>query len=173
MPKKETLLDLLVVAEDLDRRLAPRCGEALIRNLCTIRIGRPVDEAVADEWAEVYLEPGASAHTAFVKGGYTDEAPVFKEMVFRFGTKPVDMPFGKEGQQVNFYIEFRGCRFDDMLGSFKVRFKDIMYVKPQIFTRPHEPLAPHREVPEDEQPQDKRKKKRDAGGLAGTRVEEF
>ncbi len=63
---KEKRFDLILTTEKSNQRLAPRGGEAFLRNLATLRLARPVDEAVAEKWVEVYCEAGATAHEAFI-----------------------------------------------------------------------------------------------------------
>jgi len=172
MSRTNTRYDLLLLPEDAGRRIAPRAGEALLRHLATTRVALPNHEAVADEWVEVYCAPGPSAHEPFVKGMCTDDEPIFEELVVRFGTKAVRAPYGVE-VDVNFFVEFRGCLYDDVLGPFKSRFKDILYTRPALYRRLREEPPAHREVSEDEQPKDRRRRKKDAGGVAGTRVEEW
>ncbi|MFT7622247.1 MAG: hypothetical protein ACI9WU_001415 [Myxococcota bacterium] len=164
--------DLIFFPEDL-RKVAPLAGEAVLRYLATERVGLPYAEAIAETWVEVYCKPGPSAHTPFVKGGWGDDTDVmFEEMMVRFGEKPIALPFGMEGE-TTFYVEFRGCLFEDSMGKFKSKFKDILHVRPASHTRKFEGLPEHLVVPEDEQPIDKRKKKGPRGGVAGTRVEEW
>ena len=118
--------DLLLVCEDPTRRIAPLGGEALLRAIAVKRLISPYAEAVADQWAEVYCKAGPAAHEAFVRGAWSDDRPLFEEAVIRFGTTPVPIPFGLEDTEVNFFIELRGCLFEDVLGSFKTLFKDIL-----------------------------------------------
>lgn len=168
--------DVLITCEDLNRGVAPRAGEAILRILATRRMLRPVDEAIADKWAEVYCTAAASAHEPFIKGVYEGATPIFHEAVVRFGEQPIEMPFGgPEGQMLTFYIELRGCLFQETMGKFKTQFKDALHCRPAFHVRDYvTPHAPHREVPEDEEPQDRRKKRGSAGvGQSGTRVEEW
>ncbi len=165
--------DVLVVPEDVGRRIAPRGADAYIRHFAVSRAGIPNAEAVAEEWVEVYCKPGPSAHEPFVKGVYDGEHPVFLEAAIRFGTRGVPMPYGIEDTEIFFFLEFRGCLFKDPGGKFKNKFKDILAVRPAIFHREHTALPPHLEVPDDEQPKDKRKKKKAGPGQAGTSTEEW
>jgi len=164
--------DLMVCCENLDLRLAPKSAEAFLRNLAVTRVARPHAEAVAEDWVEVYMEPGASDHEIFIKGARTHDEPMFLEAAIRFGLKPTSLEYGAAGTNVNFFLEFRGCLYDDTNGVLKKRFHDITGQRCQIFSRKHVALPPHREVPEDEKPKEKPKRSSGAGG-AGTRVEEF
>ncbi len=119
----------------------------------------------------MYCKPGPSAHEPFVTGGWTEEKTVFEELAVRFGTKPIKVPYGID-EETTFFVEFRGCLFDDALGKFRSKFKDILYVRPAVYTREHKSLTKHRKVPKGEEPKEKvRKEKR--GGVAGTSVEEW
>lgn len=165
--------DLLLVCEDPTRRIAPRGGEALLRAIAVQRIVTPVSEAIADEWVEVYCSAGPSAHEAFVRGAWSEEEAIFEEAVFRFGSKAVPIPFGLEDTDVTFFIELRGCLFEDVLGKLKTQFKDILRTRPRVLARPRQDPPPHREVPEDELPKDRRKRRQTTAAQAGTRVEEW
>jgi hypothetical protein len=167
--------DLLIVPQNLSQRLAPGVCISLLKNLATLRIIRPVEESLAEEWSEVYCDPGDTAHDLFVKGVFPYEDAIFLEAVVRFGMKTVPMPYGHEGAELNFFVEFRGCLFNDTLGVFKKRFKDITHVVPAVYWREHTELPPHLEVPEGEEPVDKKKKKGEGPSLGGvgTRAEEW
>lgn len=165
--------DLLLVPEELNSRISPGMGEAILKNICVGRVVRPVDEAVAETWVEVYMEPGPSAHELFLIGQNTAEEEIFKEAMIRFGTKAIALPYGNETQEVTFYLEFRGCLFTDVVGRFKQRFSDIMYKRPAVYIREHTDLPEHRVVPEGEEPKEKVKRSNNLGGQAGTRIEEF
>ena len=154
-------------------KLAPKAAEAALRNLLVTKIGNPVAEAVAEEWAEVYCEAGPAAHDAFVKGGYTGELPVFHELTFRLGMKTAAAPFGVD-KDLNFWIHMQGALFDACTGRFLKKIHDIILKQPTVFVRPHDGVAERREVPEDEIPKSKRRKRTtDQGMRAGTRVEEW
>jgi hypothetical protein len=163
--------DLLLVCEKPGQRLAPKAGEAFMRNLATIRIAQPVDESIAKDWVEVYCDAGPSAHELFIKGAYESPEPVFQKMVVRFGTQAVDTPFGREGQET-FYVEIRGALYDTMLGLIRTRFQDITHFRPAVLVRPSEGTWEKRDVPEGEEAV-ARKRAEIGSAKAGTRVEEF
>ncbi len=64
--------DLALVPAHRSRAVADRAGGDFIRHLAALRIIRPIDESVHEDWVEVYCEPGESAHDPFMKG----ETPV-------------------------------------------------------------------------------------------------
>ena len=164
--------DLLFTAEDPRRRVAPGAAVALLRHLSTLRIVLPDDEAVAETWTEVYCKPGPSAHEPFVTGAYDGKRPVFKEMAIRFGTQSVRVRYDGLDVPVFFFVEFRGCLFEDVTGAFRRKFEELLYVKPALHVRPHRRLPRHRTVPPGERPRKPERKGRD-GGRAGTTVEEW
>ncbi len=164
--------DVLVVPEDLNRKIAPAGAAAWLRSFAVSRAALPYEEAIAEEWVEVYCKPGPSAHEPFMKGGYESDVAVFDEVAVRFGTKGVPMPYGVKDQTIYFFVEFRGCLFKEPMGKFKNRFKDVLLARPAVYWREAEPAPPHREVGEDEQPVE-RKKKEVASGVAGTTTEEW
>ena len=164
--------DILIVPHNRALKLANGAGGSLIRFMAVTRLAMPTDEAVAETWAEVYCAPGPASHEIFVKGAYTDDAPVFEEMRIRFGKKPIDPGYEGSGP-VYCCIEIRGAAFESPLGSFRRRIQEMLYFRPVVLSRPAsgEPFE-HLEVPEDEQPKEKKKKGSDIG-RAGTSVEEF
>jgi len=166
--------DLLIVCEQIDMRVARGVAEAWLRQIITQRVVIPVDESVAHSWVEVYMEAGPSAHEPFVPHAYTGEQPVFHEAVIRFGSQAVKLPFGTDDdQETTFYFEFRGCVFKEPLGPFKQRFQKNFGKRPKFFVREHVELAKHREVPDGEEPIDRKRRRGKSGGLVGTRVEEL
>lgn len=173
MSKKQARYDVLIVPNNPNQRFAPGLGGSLVRYLAARRIAIPTEEAVAETWAEVYCEPGASAHEPFVRGAYASDVPIYHEACVRFGSKRAEL----EGYPVApyFYVEFRGCIFKEPLGQFRKQFVDLMQVRPKVLVRPHEALPPHAEVSEEEQPIERKKVWEREGnvGKAGTGVEEW
>ena len=165
--------DVLILSHDTSLRMPDGAAASLLRYMAATQLALPKEEAVAETWSEVYCEPGPASHEIFIKGSYTDPEPVFLELAMRFGKAPAEVDTGEGPLQVAFFIEIRGARFKEPGGSFRKRLRDLLYIQPQVFARAHEALPPHREVPEGEEPTDKRKKPGAGGGLAGTRVEEF
>ena len=154
-------------------KLAPKAAEAALRNILITKIANPVAEAVAEEWVEVYCEAGPAAHEAFVKGGYGGETPVFHELTFRLGMKTAPAPFGLD-KSLNFWIHIQGALFDACVGRFLKKLHEITLVQPTVYVRPHTDVTARREVPDDELPKSKRRKRTtDQGMRAGTRVEEW
>lgn len=165
--------DILFVPSQRDLALPEGAMATLIRHLAGVRIGRPVDEAVADKWVEVYMEPGPSAHEVFVRGGYDGEQPIFLEMVARVGSKPVRLLYGARCEAVNVFLEVRGAIIDAPIGHFIKKVNDLMRVRMDIYRRDHDGLPEHAVVAEDEQPRDRRRKPGGGPGQAGTSVEEW
>jgi hypothetical protein len=165
--------DVMVVCEDMNMRVAAGTGESWLRQLAVKQIIIPVDESVARSWVEVYMEAGPCAHEPFVKHAYEGEQPVFREAVIRFGNKPVRLPYGPENQEVNFFLEFRGCVFEDTLGPFKQGFLKTIGKRPTFFVREHRDLSARSRVPPGEEVIEIKKAGGNQGGLVGTRVEEL
>ena len=172
MAKKSKRYDIIMVPNHRGTRFAMGTGAAIIRNLAASYLAKPTAESVAEEWVEVYCEPAVASHDAFVTGGYEGETPIFKELVIRFGTVPVSVKYDEIEEPVAFFLEIRGALFDDVVGTFHKRVADIAYTKIDSYSRPHKRLPAHRKVPKGQEPKEK-KKKSSAGGMAGTRVEEF
>ncbi len=165
--------DIAIVPQNRALRLSNQGGGALVRYMAATRTAVPCDEAIAETWTEIYCKPGPSAHELFVKGEYHGERPVFEEAVIRFGTKPVTLDYGAGPGAVYCFIELRGALFDAPTGPFRQRIQEMLYVRPDVFTRPWSgELPPHLEVGEDERPKDT-PKRGSGSGRAGTAVEEF
>jgi hypothetical protein len=164
--------DVLVVNEKADFQIAQGAAISLLRLMAARRWIGTGEEAVAEEWAEIYLQPGPSAHEIFATGVFEREAPVFQEAVLRFGGRPIPMPYGT-GHDVRFFLEFRGCLYPEPLGPFRKQLTELLHLRPRVVSRPSEPPPPHLEVPEDERPKEVAKRQRLSGGAVGTRVEEL
>jgi hypothetical protein len=165
--------DVMVVLPNPSTKVGEGIAVSLLRYLAISRVIRPVDEALHVDWTEVYCEPGPSAHEPFVKGVYDGPIPVFKECCVRWGTKPAELDLGSQKIPVYFFLEFRGSAYDDPLGPFRSKFKEIMRVPPRIGVQEHTELPPHKMVEPEDVPKDKRLKKKVAGGQAGTSIEEW
>ena len=171
MSAPDARYDILLCCPSM--KLAPKAAEAALRNILITKIGNPVEEAVAEEWVEIYCESGPAAHEAFVKAGYDGPTPVFHELTIRFGLQSEQAPFGPD-KALNFWIHFQGALFDTCTGRFLKKLNDIIYTQPAIFTQTHTGIIERREVPEDELPKSNRRKRTtDQGMRAGTRVEEW
>ena len=170
----EGLHDILIVSANRAQRVPDGAASALLRYMAVSRMVRPTDEAVAQDWVEVYCAPDASAHELFKRHGYDGPLPVFKEAFFRWGTEAIPMPFGgEEGAQIYWSVEIRGSHFDRVLGDVLNRIREITHVRPHVLVSPHQEPPPRRVVPEGQERKDLKLKREGAGGLAGTRVEEF
>ena len=174
MSDSDMLYDVLIVSQRRDSKVPDGAAAAVLRYMAASRYIRPVNEAVAQDWVEVYCAPDAASHQCFITGTAEGSEPVFKEAVFRWGTVPVALPYGGAADEsIYWFIELRGCRYDYVLGDIKNRIKDVAYIRPVVYVRSHEEAPPHREVPPGEERKDLRLKRGAGVGLAGTRVEEF
>ncbi len=135
---------------------------------------KPTDEAIAEDWLEVYMEPGVSASEVFFKTAYNGPQPVFYEAIVRAGQEPMTAEYGPTGTPLYFMIEFRGCIFKEPLGPFRKILLDSLHLRANVHVREHAGLPSHKVVPEDEAPIDKKKHKREIGpGLVGSKVDEW
>lgn len=162
--------DLLLAPADGGHILPDAAARSILRQLATLRLAIPADEAVARDWVEVYLTPGESGHALFVEGTAPAEAP-FLEAVFRFSERREPLPFG-DFPPAAVSLEVRGALFPDVLGTFRQRLADAWQMRVELTRRPHEGLPPHRVVPEDERrpPAEKRVSTK---GAVGVKIEEF
>jgi hypothetical protein len=166
--------DLLLVPTDGGHVLPDAAARSLLRQLATLQLAVPVDEAIAATWVEVYLQPGPAAHLVFVEGPAPEGAPPFLEGVFRFSEMRTPPPFG-DGAPCAVSLELRGAAFPDVLGTFRQRIAEVLGMRLSLYRRPHASLPPHREVPESERRvvPDKAPSPASTRGAVGVRVEEF
>lgn len=137
--------DVVVVAANTGFRLANAAAQSIILNLATKYWIRPADEVVGEEFVEVYSGVGPSAHEIFTPMAYNIEIPVFLEAAFYFGQQSVQLEYGA-GLKVWFYLEFRGCVFQEPLGPFRKLFKEQFSTRIKTYHRPFVELPPHRVV---------------------------
>jgi hypothetical protein len=141
--------DVLITAPNpTSYKLSAGAAKALILNLKTKYWIRPVEEAVTDDWVEVYCLPEPISHEIFTPGTFRSDQAVFLEAAIYFGQQAVEPGYGPK--MACFYIEFRGCVFKEPLGAFRKLIKDILNIRPEVAWRPHVSLPPHREVPVEE-----------------------
>ena len=138
--------DVLVTSGSSGFRLSEQAAHALIRNLKTKYWIRPYDEAIEEDWTEVYCHAEPTSSEIFTPGRFGSSEPVFLEAAIYFGREPETLDYNGDKKRVFFYIEFRGCLFKEPLAAFKKVFKDILHVRPDFSVRKHEALPPHREV---------------------------
>lgn len=164
--------DVMITSERAGYRPPKAAVMAMVQQLAFRGLASPVDEALAETWAEIYFEPGPSAHEIFLEKEYNSDLPVYQEMAMRFCEKPFYCDYSDTPKRPLYWgIEVRGSRFTNPLGSFRKLFLDALNLRVAVAVRPAEPIPPHLVVPEDELPVDKKKRER-GRGLAGTEVEE-
>lgn len=171
--------DVLILSTNRGFRMTPRGAHAIIMNLSLSGKAKPYEEAVAKTWTEVYMKAGPSTSEIFTKLGYSGEHPIFEEAAFFFSTdKPVDLEYGPTDRLVHWYMEFRGCTFKAPYGRFRKLFLNAFNIRIEAYFRDFSgELPPHREVAEDELPEDeallRRQEKDRSAGKMGTEVHEF
>lgn len=163
--------DLLLVPDDGGHVLPDAAARILLRQLALLQLAIPYDEAVAQEWVEIYMKPGVAAHAIFAEGSAPDASEPFLEAVFRFSNRRETPPFG-EGPPVAVAVELRGALHTEVLGTFRQRVADAWQMRIALHVRPHTELPPHRIVSEDEK-RAVTEKKVSSRGAVGVRIEEF
>ena len=164
--------DVLITSEKAGYRAPKVAIGTLVRMLALHGFADPVDEAVAENWVEIYFKPSVSSHEIFYKYDYNGPE-VFLEAVMRFeDKKPFFAEYGNTKRPLYWALEFRGCVYQSPLGPFRKMLLEGLNIRVAVDVRPHkEPMPPHRIVPEEEKPIDKKKRER-GSGLAGTDVME-
>jgi hypothetical protein len=167
--------DILLVSQNRQHTVIEQGLKSLINYLQATNIIRVNDEAVAKEWVEVYAKQGPTAHDMFVRGVYDSDLPTFFEVAVRGGTRACFIPFGgEENEGCFFWMEVRGCLFQEINGKYKTKLNQVMSTRFDYFVREHVALPPHLTVPPDELPEEKKYARRDsASPRVGTAVEEF
>lgn len=174
-PTEPPRYDVLIVCQNRHFNVVEQGLKSLINYLQASGLVRVYDEAVAEEWTEVYCKAGPTAHEMFVKGAYAGPEPVYHEMAIRSGLKPTRLPYGPadENESCLFWIDVRGALFQDLTGALKIKLKDVLYQRFELFVRPHTGLPPHAVVGEDEKPVDKKRNRSPQSRGVGTAVEEL
>ena len=175
VPENERIhrYDVIITSERPGYRPPRAAFAAMIQQIAFRGLATPVDEAIAETWVEVYFEPGPTAQDIFCLKGYDSDEPIFKELVVRSQEKAFFCDYSETPKRPLYWcIEIRGSRFPNPLGSFRKLFLDAFNLRVTVASHDAEPIPPHRIVPEDELPPEKKKHERGAG-LAGTEVEEM
>ncbi len=165
--------DVLVVSERAGYRAPNAAIRSMVHTLAFRGFANPVDEAIAQRWVEIYLEPGPAAHELFHEFVYHGPQPIFYDAVLRFEEEAFFADYGPTKVPLHWALEFRGCLFKEPLGPFRKVLLESLNLRAAVFHRPHQgPLPPHREVSEEEKPVEKKRRERGAG-LVGTEVDEW
>lgn len=175
VPENERIhrYDIMITSERPGYRPPKAAVYSIVSQLALRGLASPVDEAIAETWTEIYFEPGPTAHEIFLEKGYSDDAPVYHEIIMRFADKMYFCDYSETPQRPLYWsIEIRGARFTTPIGAFKKLFLDALNLRITSAYRDAQPLPPHKIVPEDEKPIEKKKRER-GSGIAGTEVEEM
>lgn len=175
VPENERIhrYDIMITSERPGYRPPKAAVYAIVSQLTLRGLASPVDEAIAETWTEIYFEPGPTAHEIFLEKGYSEDAPVYHEIIMRFADKMYFCDYSETPQRPLYWsIEIRGARFTTPIGAFKKLFLDALNLRITSAYRDAQPLPPHKIVPEDEKPIEKKKRER-GSGIAGTEVEEM
>ena len=165
--------DIMITSERPGYKPPKVAFAAMVNQLAYRQFGIPVDEAVAEKWAEVYFEPGVAAHEIFIEKAYSSPHPVFKEICLKCADKPFNCDYSKTPLRPLYWaIEIRGSRYKDILGSFRKIFQDAFSLRIETAVRDFTNLPEHRSVPVEELPPEKKKHEKGLG-LVGTNVEEM
>lgn len=175
VPENERIrrYDVMITSERPGYRPPKTAFAAMIQQLAFRGLANPVDESIAENWVEVYFEPGPTAQDIFCLKGYDSDEPIYKELVVRSQDKAFFCDYSDTPKRPLYWcIEIRGSRFQNPLGSFKKLFLDAFNLRVTVASHDAQTIPPHRVVTDDELPTEKKKRERGAG-LAGTEVEEM
>ncbi len=164
--------DVVITSERAGYKPPRAALAAMVQQIAFRGFATPVDEAIAETWTEVYFEPGPAAHEIFIEKEYPFSDPVFHELVLRVQDKPFFCEFSQTPKRPLYWaIEIRGSRYNTPFGSFKKLFLDALNLRITSDFEDAKPSAPHKIVPENERPVEKKKRERGAG-IVGTEVTE-
>ena len=167
---EDARFDVIVVPEDRLARFPREMAVALLRFLHATGVGVPVEEAVARDWLEVYMRPGATPHEPFARDATGLPDPVFVEAVVRAGTDSVSLAYG-DGLKACFWLEFRGCPRNELTGGFCGRLLPMFQMRVETFSRPHAGIPPRPEVPEDQRPVETKRASRGSPSIQGVGIQ--
>ena len=174
VPENERIhrYDVVITSERAGYKPPKAALGAMVQQLAFRGFANPVDEAIAENWVEVYFEPGPAAHEIFIEKEYNSAEPAFKEIVVKVYDKPFVCDFSETPKRPLYWaIEIRGSRFKAPIGSFRKLFLEAFNLRIAVCSCDAQPMPPHRIVPEDERPVEKKRRERGAG-LAGVNIEE-
>ena len=165
--------DIMITSERPGYKPPKAAFAAMVNQLAYRQFCVPVEEAVAEKWVEVYFQPGVAAHEIFLEKAYSSNIEVFKEICLKCADKAFTCEYSKTPLRPLYWaIEIRGCRYKDVLGSFRKIFQDAFNLRIEIAVRDFTALPEHRSVPVEELPPEKKKHEKGLG-LVGTNVEEM
>lgn len=159
--------DVLVTGEGRGHTLPKEGLKSVLRWLGATGVAAPESEAVAKTWVAVYGSPGPGAHSVFIEGQAPAEAVFTEFCVWTGAAEP--LPYG-DGESC-FFLEFRGCLYDQIPGNFRKHLAGLVHMRPRVVSRPHDASVGHREVGEDERPT--KPQPPTLTGAVGVRMEEF
>lgn len=164
--------DVIITSERAGYKPPRAALAAMVQQIAFRGFATPVDEAIAETWTEVYFEPGPAAHEIFIEKEYPFSDHVFNELVLRVQDKPFFCEFSQTPKRPLYWaIEIRGSRYNTPFGSFKNLFLDALNLRITVDFEDAKPATPHKIVPENERPIEKKKHERGAG-IVGTEVTE-
>jgi len=137
-PPEEPTHDFVIVPQNPTFRTAEQGVNAVLTYLRTaqflgLRARRDGPDEVVFE-----LAPEAFVHQIFAEGPAPDGPPSVLEGTLRVSPKPRPIPFGPPGRSACFVLTLVGCRFGKVLEPFTARLQQIIYLRPEVFSLPHD-----------------------------------
>lgn len=135
----EAIHDFIIIPGNPAFRAAERGVKSLVNYLRTAQILTAVAEKATDEGTTIDLLPDEFSHLAFVQGQAPPGAPSILQGTLWFGPQAEPLPFGDDPRKAAFRLEIVGARFARLAEGFVARFHQILYLRPQVVTSPHDP----------------------------------
>ena len=121
--------------------------KALVAYLRTAQIMAPKAQRTVGDETFIELLPDAFAHLAFTEGKAPGGAPALLEATLWFGPQATALPFADASRKSLFRLEISGARYPRICDAFVARIQQILYLRPEVLTAPHDPARLRVKVP--------------------------
>lgn len=135
----EATHDHLIVPGNPGFRASDQGIKAVLTYLRNTQILVPQIQRTVGDDTFIELGPDAFAHLAFTEGVAPTGAPAMLEGTLWFGPKPTALPFGDAARTSLFWLKLKGCRYARVSAQFVARLQQILYLRPEVLTAPHDP----------------------------------
>ncbi len=143
----EATHDHIIVPGNPGFRASEQGAKALLAYLRTAQIMAPKAQRSVGDETFIELLPDAFAHLAFTEGKAPTGAPALLEGTLWFGPKPTPLPFADTSRKSLFRLEITGARYPSVCDAFVARIQQILFLRPEVLTAPHDPARLRVKVP--------------------------
>ena len=136
---EQPVADFLIIPSNPTFRASEQGVKAVITYLRTAQILVAKAEQIRPEGTTVELLPDAFSHLAFTEGTAPQGPPSVLEGTLWFSSKPSPLPFGEPERTSCFRLEIIGARYPRLVEGFLLRLHQILHLRPEVVSTPHEP----------------------------------